>query len=311
MRALRLLYIILFISFTFSANAESKLNLTSIQLKSGEQINAPILYQDQHKLIVEFNSNLISIKRIDILSIEEKQNPTNNEIKTKKLYSKHTNLRRKRIEEQVKNTQSSVVSIQTPAGSGSGFFIHPKGYLITNVHVIERETRITVTRYYFQQSKLVQKEYQKVNIIATNPFYDLALLKVEPESETPLPFVYLGDSDLLKRGETLYAIGSPLGFERSVSQGILSVSDRSMQGLRYIQTTVQVNPGNSGGPLFNLKGEVIGVINMKILFAEGLGFAIPSFYLLDFLDHHSTYLYNPKNANSGFHYLTPPFIEGP
>ena len=76
-------------------------------------------------------------------------------------------------------------------------------------------------------------------------------------------------------GETVFAIGSPLGLERTVTEGILSTKTREVGGLLYLQTTAQINPGNSGGPLFNLSGEVIGVTNMKVTSGEGLGFAIP------------------------------------
>src|SRR5439155_9048893 len=108
-----------------------------------------------------------------------------------------------------------------------------------------------------------------------NKFVDLALLRVEDKDAPLFSWALLGESDALAVGERVFAIGSPLGLERTVTEGILSTKTREMQGELYLQTTAQINPGNSGGPLFNMGGEVIGVTNMKITFGEGLGFAIP------------------------------------
>ncbi len=104
----------------------------------------------------------------------------------------------------------------------------------------------------------------------------------------------------------MFAIGSPLGLERTVTEGILSTKTREMMGELYLQTTAQINPGNSGGPLFNLQGEVVGVTNMKINFGEGLGFAIPVEALKFFLDHRDAYAYSADNPSNPFRYLEPP-----
>jgi serine protease Do len=107
-------------------------------------------------------------------------------------------------------------------------------------------------------------------------------------------------------GERVFAIGSPLGLERTVTEGILSTKTRPMQGVLYLQTTAQINPGNSGGPLFNLHGEVIGVTNMKIAFGEGLGFAIPAESVRYFLDHRDAFAYSNDNPSNPYRYLEPP-----
>jgi serine protease Do len=106
----------------------------------------------------------------------------------------------------------------------------------------------------------------------------------------------------------VFAIGSPLGLDRTVSEGIISVANRVINGRLYLQTTTQINPGNSGGPLFNLKGEVVGVNNMKIsaVGAEGLGFSISSNTLKSFIDNRDAYAFDPRNPNAGFRYLSPP-----
>lgn len=117
----------------------------------------------------------------------------------------------------------------------------------------------------------------------------------------------LGDSQSVGEGQTVFAIGSPLGLERTVSQGIISLRNRALGGLLYLQTTTQINPGNSGGPLFNLRGEVVGVNNMKPMMTgiEGLNFAIPVSVLKTFIINRDAYAFDPRNPNAGFRYLQP------
>jgi serine protease Do len=297
------------IAYVFAKEDKSKKEWMVINLKSGEELHAPIFYKDENNVIVEWQGKPISIQQKNIASMKKKSVDVQTLKKNnKQLYSILKTSRADSVENQVKKTQEAVISIRTPSGQGSGFIISKEGYCITNVHVIEGETRLTAIQYLKEKGKMTKKTYENVKIISIVPTYDLALLKIENEKDN-FHFVPVGDSDKLQRGEILYAIGNPMGLDRSISKGILSLSDRNFGGIRYLQTTTQVNPGNSGGPLFNLAGEVIGVINMKLMQTEGLGFAIPSFYLKDFLDHHSTYLYDKKNANSGINYLPPPFSK--
>jgi len=156
---------------------------------------------------------------------------------------------------------------------GTGFVISPDGYIVTNNHVIEEVDSIRVA---FESGK----EYD-AEIIGADPRSDLALLKVEADN---LPTVKLGRSDRLKVGEWVLAIGSPFGFDYSVTAGIVSAKGRSLPTeenenyVPFIQTDVAINPGNSGGPLFNLDGEVVG-INSQIYSNSGgfmgVSFAIP------------------------------------
>ncbi|MEK7875313.1 MAG: DegQ family serine endoprotease [Pseudomonadota bacterium] len=153
---------------------------------------------------------------------------------------------------------------------GSGFIISGDGYILTNAHVVEAADEITV--------KLTDKREFKAKVIGSDRRTDLALIKIEGSS---LPTVRFGDPNRLKVGEWVVAIGSPFGFENSVTAGIVSAKGRSLPQenfVPFIQTDVAVNPGNSGGPLFNLKGEVVG-INSQIYSRTGgfmgLSFAIP------------------------------------
>jgi serine protease Do len=206
----------------------------------------------------------------------------------------------------VKQIGEAVVQVRTPEGLGSGFFINADGYLITNFHVIEGETEISVEVYHQTDGQLERDTYKQVRIVAINKFHDLALLHIEDKDAPKFKYVTLGNSDALSVGDSVFAIGSPLGLERTVTSGILSTKTRELEGELYLQTTAQINPGNSGGPLFNLAGEVVGVTNMKIMFGEGLGFAIPVELVKNFLDHRDAFAYSTDNPNNPYRYLEPP-----
>ena len=208
--------------------------------------------------------------------------------------------------ELVSQIGEAVVQVRTPSGLGSGFFLNEDGFLITNFHVIEGETQISVEVYHQKDGQLDRKSYKQVRITALNKFADLALLKVEDKDAPRFRFVPLGSADALSVGERVFAIGSPLGLERTVTEGIVSTTTREVGGLLYLQTTAQINPGNSGGPLFNLSGEVTGVTNMKVTAGEGLGFAIPVETVRHFLDHRDAFAYSNENPSNPYRYLEPP-----
>jgi len=212
----------------------------------------------------------------------------------------------KYVRDLVNQLGEAVVQVRTPSALGSGFFINEDGFLITNFHVIEGETQLSVEVYHQKDGQLERKTYKQVRIVAMNKFADLTLLQIEDKDTAKFKFVQIGSADALAVGERVFAIGSPLGLERTVTEGILSTKTRQMGGDLYLQTTAQINPGNSGGPLFNLLGEVVGVTNMKITFGEGLGFAIPSEVVRYFLDHRDAYSYSNDNPSNAYRYLEPP-----
>ena len=151
---------------------------------------------------------------------------------------------------------------------GSGFVIDKAGLIVTNNHVVEGADQIKVI---FSD----EKEYD-AEVMGRDPNTDLALIKVKSAGQ--LPIIKLGDSDTLKVGEWVVAIGSPFGLERTVTAGIVSAKGRVIGSGPYddfIQTDASINPGNSGGPLINMKGEVVGVNTAIIASGQGIGFAIP------------------------------------
>jgi serine protease Do len=210
------------------------------------------------------------------------------------------------VRDLVKILGAAVVQVRTPEGLGSGFFINPDGFLITNFHVVEGETQISVEVFAVKDGQMERKSYKQVRIIALNKFGDLSLLRIEDKDAPKFATVPLGDSDKLSVGDRVFAIGSPLGLERTVTEGILSTKTRELDGELYLQTTAQINPGNSGGPLFNLRGEVVGVTNMKITMGEGLGFAIPVESVEHFLNHRDAFAYDNDNPSNPYRYLPPP-----
>jgi serine protease Do len=216
----------------------------------------------------------------------------------------------KTVRELVNQLGEAVVQVRTPSGLGSGFIINEDGFLMTNFHVIEGETEISVEVYHQTGGELERKSYKQVRIIAINKFGDMALLKIEDKDAPKFKYVLLGSADALSVGEGVFAVGSPLGLERTVTEGILSTKTRQMAGELYLQTTAQINPGNSGGPLFNLRGEVVGITNMKITFGEGLGFAIPVESVKYFLDHREAFAYSTENPSTAYRYLEPPSRTG-
>jgi serine protease Do len=153
-------------------------------------------------------------------------------------------------------------------GAGSGFIIEPDGHILTNHHVVERADRITV--------KLSDGRTLRARVVGADPATDIALIKVEAGG--PLPVARLGDSGTLRVGEWVCAIGNPLAFEHTVTVGVVSYIGRKLFDASlddYIQTDAAINFGNSGGPLINARGEVIG-INAAISWrASNIGFAIP------------------------------------
>jgi len=291
-----------------------------IVLKGGQTITGDILAEKQTLLYVDIGITVLTIPKEKILEYEytgtlEAENVDVNDTSDSEVEAgaigqdgqlyKTANLKKTTIERCMAAVSEAVVKVSSPMGTGSGFFVNEDGFLITNYHVIERETKLEVTMFQKTKNGFEKKKFKKVKIEAINPFVDLALLKVEGLGDTKVKFVYLGDIARIKVGEEVFAIGNPLGLERTVTNGLISSKNRAFEGLVYIQTNADINPGNSGGPLFNLAGEVIGVTNMGYVFYGGLGFAIPVSYVKHFIENRDAFVYDKDNPNTGYKYLQP------
>lgn len=285
-----------------------------IELQTGQKIEGDVLKERPEELVVDIG---VDVVRIPLVQIKKRTStdkvkapvPTNKEDGT---FITANDLPQKSVKELSFQFGEGVVLIQTPGGLGSGFIINDRGFCVTNYHVIERETRIAATIYHKnEQGDFTRRRIDDVKIIALNPYFDLALVQIPEQKDLKFQPVYLAKTSDIREGDQVFAIGNPLGLERSVSQGIVSTRNRNFEGITYIQTTTQINPGNSGGPLFNLKGEVVGVTNMKLIFGEGLGFAIPVAYLKHFLTNQDAFAFDKNNANSGQRYLDGPRRRNP
>ncbi|HEX6962752.1 MAG TPA: trypsin-like peptidase domain-containing protein, partial [Lacipirellula sp.] len=156
-------------------------------------------------------------------------------------------------------------------GTGSGVLLTPDGYALTNSHVAAGRKRLTA----------VTEEGDRLDaeLVGDDPHTDLALVRLAARE---LPFAELGDSDALRVGQLVIAMGNPLGFRSTVSTGVVSATGRAMRGVggrlieNIVQHTAPLNPGNSGGPLVDTRGRVVGVNTAIIAMAQGLGFAVPS-----------------------------------
>ncbi|MBI4441613.1 trypsin-like peptidase domain-containing protein [Candidatus Woesearchaeota archaeon] len=170
----------------------------------------------------------------------------------------------------IDKTIKAVVSISTDVGVGSGAIIDETGYIVTNRHVIEGATRGSVKTY--------DGGKHAVRIVAKSAGRDLAVLKIEGT----YPTLRLGRTAALALGDHVIALGSPAGLEFTVTEGIVSAR-RTIEGIEYIQTDLSLNPGNSGGPLVNTRGEIVGINTIKLRGYEGLGFAQVSEDVADFV----------------------------
>src|SRR6478672_3850686 len=156
-------------------------------------------------------------------------------------------------------------------GGGSGFIVTPDGYAITNSHVVDNRPNL--------EAETAEGDRLRVEIVGDDPATDLAIVRL---AASGLPYAQLGDSDALRVGQLVIAMGSPFGFQSTVSTGVVSALGRSMRARdgRLIESIVQhaapINPGNSGGPLVDSRGLVVGINTAIIAMAQGLGFAIPS-----------------------------------
>lgn len=154
-------------------------------------------------------------------------------------------------------------------GKGSGFIVDKAGYIMTNNHVVEGADKITVT--------LLDGRHFDATLVGRDPTFDLAIIQIKADK---LPALALGDSDVAEVGEWVVAIGNPLGFENTVTAGVISGKNRTLQAADvnfqgFMQTDAAINPGNSGGPLINLNGEVVGINTAIVPYAQGIGFAVP------------------------------------
>ncbi len=168
-----------------------------------------------------------------------------------------------------------VVSVITDRGQGSGAIITANGFVVTNVHVLQGATRVAVLTYDKRVYPATVVNFTKVN--------DIAILKIDVQDH---PYLRFGNSDKIDIGEKVVALGNPAGLGFTATEGIISQKDRVIErgSIGLLQTDAQINPGNSGGPLINKDGNIIGILRLKVQGFEGLGFAIPSIFVKQYVE---------------------------
>lgn len=307
MSLIRLLLLWIISVSVFTAQAERIL----IELQNGSSVSGEFVKRNAEYWIVDLGFDLIKIPERECLKVTRNLSEENQQVSGtgNNLYRENPRASVQPLGGLVERLGEAVVMIRTPVGLGSGFIVHQDGYVVTNDHVVAGERIISITQFRKGENELIKENYDNVRIVATGGNIDLALLKIEGQSgRKTFPTVPLGNSNDLKQGERVFAIGSPLGLERSVSEGIVSLRNRIIQSRLHVQTTAEISPGNSGGPLFNYRGQVVGVNNMKVVSsgAEGLGFSIPVRQLKTFLENRDAFAFDPRNPNAGYRYVSPP-----
>ena len=281
-----------------------------VRLKNGSEIKGPILKKTSEAVIVDLGYNLLHIPRKSIVAITASKQQKKQMESTKDIYTLSQRAQAS-VEKHVDDIGDGVVMIKTAGGLGSGFIISDDGHIITNYHVVEKETEISVSIFFKEKNGYEKVEMKKVKIIALQPLRDLALLQLDKTelAGRKIQKVTLAQKQDTEVGNLVFAIGNPLGLERSVSQGIVSSTTRTIGHLRFIQTDASINPGNSGGPLFNNRGEVIGVACAGHTSFDGLAFGIPLRDVITFLKDRDAFIYDPAMPQNGIKYLQPPFIS--
>ncbi len=284
----------------------------TLTLVGGAKISATLLRESNEGVVLDLGYDVLHVPKTRVLSMTREEAAGASAIAQDRGVFRTGRLEPADVPELVKRHGDAVVIVKNATGAGSGFVISKQGHVITNYHVVEGHNKVQVTLFRRTEQGYEKQELKKSRILALQPLRDIALLQLdlaELKGDLPEPVV-INDADDLRVGDLVFAIGNPLGLERSVTQGIVSSATRTMGHLRMIQTDASINPGNSGGPLFNARGEVIGIVCAGATSFDGLAFGIPSSDLVDFLVHRESYLYDSAQPLNGATYLAPPFRDG-
>ncbi len=277
----------------------------SLDLGNGCRVLGRVLRATEQVLFVDVGYDVLKVPVAAVLRREAADGSRVGGVVHEQLWSR-AELPERSVAEGARAMGEAVVKVEAAGGQGSGFVTHAAGWVVTNFHVVEREVEVDVVVFAAGKNGYEPRTVRKCKVAAVNPEMDLALVKMEPPADLPLKTIFLGDSDAMQVGDTVYAIGAPIGLDRTVSSGIISVTNRTFAGRCHFQITTPINPGNSGGPLFNLRGEVVGVNSAGYRGFQGLNFAIPSKYVIDFLSNRDAYALDTTRSEHGVHYLPAP-----
>jgi serine protease Do len=289
----------------------SAAEIVTVTLVGGGRVTGPLLRKNDDGVVLDLGFEVLQIPAKKVLDVRaaDAGDDQRADRETDRGVFRTGRLEARDVPELVKRFGDSVVMIRNPGGLGTGFITSRDGHVVTNYHVVENHTRLQATLFRKTDKGFEKVELRKVKIVALQPLRDLALLQLdleEAKGKFPEPVV-INDRDDLRVGDLVFAIGNPLGMERTVTQGIVSSTTRTIEQMRLIQTDAAINPGNSGGPIFNARGEVVAVACAGAAIFDGLAFGIPANELIDFLVHRDTYPYDESQPQNGVTYLPPPY----
>lgn len=216
-------------------------------------------------------------------------------------------------EEILNRVKEAVVLVSNPGGLGTGWLVDESGRIVTNHHVIGDEAYQSVTVFLRKGEQWEKHRIENCKVEAFSNLLDIAIVqldmaKVKELGATIRPLKIAAPGSL-QAGESVFAVGNPgmgrMVLDHTISEGIASSLARNFNDVLYLQTTAAVNPGNSGGPLVNQRGEVVGLITLKALFQEGVAFALPVDYVHHFLRNSTAFALDEANRNKGFRYHRP------
>jgi serine protease Do len=288
-----------------AAPAVVSTEVESLDLGNGCKLQGRVLRTTEQAIFLDVGYDVLKVPTAAVVRRERADGVRSGGVVREKLWAR-AELPERSVAEGAKLMGEAVVKIEAAGGQGSGFVTHADGWIVTNFHVVEREVEVDVVVYPVGKDGFEPRTIRKCKVAAINPAMDLALVKMDPPKDLQLKTVYLGDSDGMQVGDTVYAIGAPIGLDRTVSSGIISVTNRTFEGRCHFQITTPINPGNSGGPLFNLRGEVVGVNSAGYRGFQGLNFAIPAKYVIDFLQNRDAFALDGSRSENGVHYLPAP-----
>jgi serine protease Do len=301
-----------------SAVPAAAAEIVTVTLVGGGRVTGPLLRQSDEGVAIDLGFDVVQIPAKRVLDVQRQEADAKAAAaETDRGIFRTGRLEAREVPDLVRRFGDAVMMIRSAGGLGTGFLVSREGHVVTNYHVVEKNTRLQATLYRRVQAADGRTTFEKtecrsVKIVALQPLRDLAILQLdpqEPKGGLPEPVV-INDRDDLRVGDLVFAIGNPAGLERSVTQGIVSSTTRTIDQVRLIQTDASINPGNSGGPIFNARGEVVAVVCAGASVFQGLAFGIPANELIDFLVHRDTYLYDESQPQNGVTYLQPPFRRG-
>jgi len=281
------------------------IEVEQLDLGNGCKVQGRVLRETEQMILVDVGFDVLKVPVAAVVRREGVDGRSRGNIVRETLFAR-ADLPERSVAEGSKLFGEAVVKIEAAGGQGSGFVTHADGWIVTNFHVVEGEVEVDVVVFHVGKNGFEPRTIKKCRVDAVNPAMDLALVKVDPPKDLELKSVYIGDSNAMEVGDKVYAIGAPIGLDRTVSSGIISVTNRTFQGRCHFQITVPINPGNSGGPLFNLRGEVVGVNSSGYMGFQGLNFAIQSKYVMDFLQNRDAFALDTTRSENGIHFLPAP-----